>query len=472
MTQTKPLFIPWLYEQIQSGRYPGVGWINLEQTQFSIPWKHALRQDSNSEDVLIFKAWAQTSTAGDGRISGDPSVWKRNFRSALRAKGFKMISDNKNDNANPHKVYQFPTDPHSAGSEGSQETDASQELYIGKKEVFSSFQPQHLEQCFVELNLQEDPTQVNVVWNPEQISVVALAEQELYQATSPSSEAQFTTTSATGIVHFPIQETHGPFSLAGGAVGGLGQISPPEGATAVSHCAPAERTHEAAACHPDVEGAGGQVATHGATGTLETHFQVKVYYKGQMVVDQLVVNDAGFIVMYRRNMDDVSLMDSALPVVELPSPDFILDQKQAELTREILENLGGVELRRLDGVILGHRWGNSKVYWSLCKHEMTQTPRQLAKNTPEAIYLFKDYLSGLMEFIQRNGGPSPPYCLYFCLGEKWPDPKMKPWEKKLIMIEVVLTSLELLKKMAVERGASSLQSMELQVSLDQMMELC
>lgn len=74
-------------------------------------------QESLSSDICILshQAWAQTSAAGDGRINGDHSVWKRNFRSALRAKGFKMIFDNKNDAANPHKVYQFPSEPHSAG---------------------------------------------------------------------------------------------------------------------------------------------------------------------------------------------------------------------------------------------------------------------------------------------------------------------------------------------------------------------
>lgn len=55
MAVSKPLLIPWLREQIDSGCYPGVNWTNEEQTEFCIPWKHALRQDSNSEDVLIFK---------------------------------------------------------------------------------------------------------------------------------------------------------------------------------------------------------------------------------------------------------------------------------------------------------------------------------------------------------------------------------------------------------------------------------
>lgn len=91
---------------------------------------------------------------------------------------------------------------------------------------------------------------------------------------------------------------------------------------------------------------------------------------------------------------DSSAMESAVPVVNLPSPDNIHDQMQAMLTKEILENLGGLELRRSDGVVVGHRWGKSRVFWGLCKHEKRQTARELSKNTPEVIYLYKDYISG------------------------------------------------------------------------------
>lgn len=61
------------------------------------------------------QAWAEVS--GNGQAQGDASVWKRNFRSALRAKGFKLVSDNKNDNANPHKVFHWPDESVSRGED-------------------------------------------------------------------------------------------------------------------------------------------------------------------------------------------------------------------------------------------------------------------------------------------------------------------------------------------------------------------
>uniref|UniRef100_A0A8C2L602 Interferon regulatory factor 3-like n=1 Tax=Cyprinus carpio TaxID=7962 RepID=A0A8C2L602_CYPCA len=454
MAQPKPLFVPWLYKQIQSGSYPGVRWSNEELKQFSIPWKHASRQDSNSDDVLIFKAWAQTSVSGDGRINGDPSVWKRNFRSALRAKGFKIIFDSKNDAANPHKVYQFPSEPHSAvsGSEGSQETDFSPEL-LEESDVFPTHPPQDLEQDFTGLNLQESPSQVHEVWNPDQL-YLGLEEQVLFQETSPCPESQYTE------IHYQIVDTRGQFSSAEGAIGGLGQIPPSEGATAAGHHPPADQ--------PDGEGVGHQGSIPVAK--LETSFQIKVYYRGKVVKEELVENDAGFRLMYQGNMDE-SMGSADLPVVTLPIPEGILDQIQTRHTEDILNNLGGLEIRKLDSVVCGHRWGSCRIYWGLCKHENSQTPRELSKNRPEAIYYFRDYISGLMEFMQTSC-KSPSYALYFFLGEKWPDPKMKPWEKKLVMIEVILTSLEGLNMIAVANGASSLQSVELQLSLEQMMELC
>ena len=61
MSHPKPLIIPWLRAQIDSGRYPGVQWTNQEKTEFCVPWKHALRHDSSSVDVLIFKVTLKQS---------------------------------------------------------------------------------------------------------------------------------------------------------------------------------------------------------------------------------------------------------------------------------------------------------------------------------------------------------------------------------------------------------------------------
>ncbi|XP_053496006.1 interferon regulatory factor 3 [Ictalurus furcatus] len=460
MAQPKPLFIPWLKQQIDSGRYPGVQWVNQERTKFSIPWKHALRQDSNSDDILIFKAWAQTSAGSSGQIPGDHSVWKRNFRSALRARGFKMVKDNKNDAANPHKIFMCPDDSHSgASTEGSpacnSEISFGDTLYLGEDELFpdGSTQPDLLRQCLADLNIVESQPEMPV-------------DQPVFQR----EPAQLICDAP-----FPIQETSNNhhFSPAHSAVAGAGQISPAESTLALDQYSPLEGAFmgtQQPLPQADLKPGLPVQSTSNDSGynQLGTHFMVNVYYRGRQVLNQVVENEAGFCLVFRSNPNP---MASPLAVVELPGTENILDQTQAQSTQEILNNLGGLEVRREGSMLLGYRWGDSRIYWGLDKHEQSPTPRALSKNNPESIYSLRDFVSGLIEFIQ-NRGQSPSYSLYFFLGQQWPDPKSKPWEKKLIMVEVVLTSLENLKMMAVENGATSLQSsMDLQISLEQMMEL-
>uniref|UniRef100_A0A8C0J1S6 IRF tryptophan pentad repeat domain-containing protein n=1 Tax=Chelonoidis abingdonii TaxID=106734 RepID=A0A8C0J1S6_CHEAB len=121
-----PLIVPWLRKKLDNGCYPGVRWLDQGRTQFRVPWKHGLRQDASTEDFQLFRAspaarylrlfppstpqdWAIDS--GSYRPEHDapaPSVWKRNFRSALNRKpGIQVLRDHSSDSADPHKVYEI-----------------------------------------------------------------------------------------------------------------------------------------------------------------------------------------------------------------------------------------------------------------------------------------------------------------------------------------------------------------------------
>ncbi|KAG5262690.1 hypothetical protein AALO_G00277810 [Alosa alosa] len=450
MANPKPLLIPWLKEQIDSRRYPGVNWTNVEQTEFCIPWKHALRQDSNSDDILIFKAWAEASLGrqSDGGAPGDPSVWKRNFRSALRARGFSMVLDNKNDAANPHKVYRWPTEgsQSSASCEASPEQDSSFEtvpltvdLYLAEEEIFQNNSQDLLQQCLDGLCIYEPHIDLPAGVDGGVVQCIVVPD------TVPQGTAVPEANGAAFGEWYPVQDTL--------------DVDP-------QHLGfPVEEVQVA----PNIDQAQVQpVMTTPQPMPFKTWFNVVVYYRGQKVKEELVTNETGFRLAYRQ--DDHLPSDPALLTVLLPPPANIHDQKQLELTTTILENMGrGLEVKVNGSNVYGSRHGESHVFWSVDKHERSSNPRELAKQEPETIFSLDQFISDFTGFTSKQG-KCPPTSLFFCVGEKWPDPKFRPWEKKLIMVEVIFDVLERLKIIAVEGGASSLQSsVELQLSLEQIM---
>ncbi|XP_056616266.1 interferon regulatory factor 1a [Triplophysa dalaica] len=87
MQQGRQRLRPWLEDQIQSGRYPGVVWIDESARVFQIPWKHAARHGWNIEtDATLFRNWAiHTGRYKPGTDKPDPKTWKANFRCALNS---------------------------------------------------------------------------------------------------------------------------------------------------------------------------------------------------------------------------------------------------------------------------------------------------------------------------------------------------------------------------------------------------
>ncbi|XP_016331599.1 interferon regulatory factor 1a isoform X2 [Sinocyclocheilus anshuiensis] len=78
---------PWLEEQIDSGRHPGVVWQDQSARVFQIPWKHAARHGWNIEkDATLFRNWAiHTGRYKPGTDKPNPKMWKANFRCALNS---------------------------------------------------------------------------------------------------------------------------------------------------------------------------------------------------------------------------------------------------------------------------------------------------------------------------------------------------------------------------------------------------
>ncbi|XP_070595401.1 interferon regulatory factor 1 [Erythrolamprus reginae] len=87
MPQTRMRMRPWLEQQINSNKIPGLYWLNEKDKTFRIPWKHAAKHGWELEkDACLFKNWAvHTGRYKEGDVEPDPKTWKANFRCAMNS---------------------------------------------------------------------------------------------------------------------------------------------------------------------------------------------------------------------------------------------------------------------------------------------------------------------------------------------------------------------------------------------------
>jgi hypothetical protein len=94
----------WLVRIINSGRIPGLRWLDDDKSIFRVPWIHAKKRDYNQErDAALFREWAiHSGKYGDG---SDVTTWKINFRCALN--GLKDIIERRDLEEPDCRVYQM-----------------------------------------------------------------------------------------------------------------------------------------------------------------------------------------------------------------------------------------------------------------------------------------------------------------------------------------------------------------------------
>ncbi|CAL9701922.1 unnamed protein product [Knipowitschia caucasica] len=100
----------WLEEQIHSGKYPGVRWLDQAAQIFQIPWKHAARQGwSIDRDATLFRSWAIHTGRYEPGNKPDPKTWKANFRCALNSLSdiLELREHSKKKGTNAYRVYQM-----------------------------------------------------------------------------------------------------------------------------------------------------------------------------------------------------------------------------------------------------------------------------------------------------------------------------------------------------------------------------
>ncbi|XP_015742861.1 interferon regulatory factor 3 [Python bivittatus] len=438
MGAQKPLIVPWLVEQLDTQRYPGVSWLNAERTLFRVPWKHGSRQSISPEDFQIFEDWAIVrSLYNPGTDPRTPSEWKRNFRSALNRKdGIEMVKDNSTDSKDPHKVYKI--NHNIANLNGPAVGAASIEVSDAPLVPAESRRPWGISSSSSQDETLEDVLNSLDLSSPDK----TLGEDcpGWFETLSPSKlDLAISTMPVT-----PLEQT-----------GGTDEIVPYTGIGADNTICCGGPPSSNLELNPSIATIL-PLEQLMATQEFETDFEVRTFYRGRLVLSEVFRNSRGLCFV----PPGVSGNCPGLADVLLPDPAILSDQLQASFTRRLLKGVAPGVLLCIEGnQLCGMRKGTCHVFWSLSEMPGDGVLHgELLKEQFAPIFNLQLFVSELIGYIEgRNDSPN--YTRWLCFGETWPDFN-RSWKKKLIMVQIIPKVLETLCELGQIWGASSLKGNE------------
>ncbi|XP_033026465.1 interferon regulatory factor 3 [Lacerta agilis] len=426
MGTQRPLIVPWLMEQLDTQRYPGLSWLNPERTLFRVPWKHGSRQSICYEDFQLFEDWAiARGRYRPGIDQRTPSEWKRNFRSALNRKdGIRMFQDNSTDSEDPHKVFEILHATNlNDSAQGTAVGDVSPTLSGSTGlcgDSSSSSQGDILESVLSSLEFSSPAEGAeNLACTGGlppfslDMNLPAIAEPQLDQ-----------------ILGADMFGAENP-AFCGGV--------PPSELNLVPSTTAASPLQDLL-----------------SSNIFESYFEVRVYYRGRLVLSDTFQNVRGLCFVPPGSQGRYP----DLADVILPDPVCLNDSLQATYTQRLLRGVAPGVLLRIEGTTLcGMRQGHCHVSWSQSEMPEDKTPHGvLPKEQLGPIYSMQQFVQDLVGYMEGKRG-SPNYTLWLCFGEDWPDTG-RPWKKKLLMVHVIPKSLEILYELSQCKGASSLNGAE------------
>ncbi|CAM4683353.1 interferon regulatory factor 7 isoform X2 [Lepidochelys kempii] len=206
------------------------------------------------------------------------------------------------------------------------------------------------------------------------------------------------------------------------------------------------------------------VPSQNNTETIPPTMDITIYYRGRPLHEVQVATSS---CLFAYNNEDPTFAPSCTQVVQFPSPDELSDQKQAQFTRQLLLNTG-LLLEQKHKKIYAKRLNKCKVFWALSRHlvNMAQSPepKLLPRGTEMEIFDYEVFSKELKDFKEHQRAASPDFTIYLGFGQCFS--KSKPKEAMLILVKLVPKFCEYVHDMALQEGASSLNSgnVSLQVS--------
>ncbi|KAG8524502.1 Interferon regulatory factor 5 [Galemys pyrenaicus] len=432
---------PWLVAQVNSCQYPGLQWVNGERKFFYIPWRHATRHGPSQEgDNTIFKAWAQeTGKYTEGVDEADPAKWKANLRCALnKSRDFRLCYDGPRDMPpQPYKIYEVCS---GGPAPAPAESQPSEDYILGAGEEEDDDEEEEL--C------------------PLLSSTEVVQSSTLAPYSVPKEDVKWPPTLQPPVVPGPPAPDPGLLAPAPGNPAGFGDLLPEvlPGLEPGSMAASLPSTCEQLL--PDL-----LISPHMLP---LTDLEIKFQYRGRPPRTFTISNPQGCRLFYSQleaTQEQVELFGPvSLEQVRFPSPEDIPSDKQRFYTNQLLDVLDRGLILQLQGQDLyAIRLCQCKVFWSgPCASAQGSRPNPIQREVKTKLFSLEHFLNELILFQKGQTNAPPPFEIFFCFGEEWPD--RKPREKKLITVQVVPVAARLLLEMFSGELSWSADSIRLQIS--------
>ncbi|XP_063304414.1 interferon regulatory factor 5 [Pelobates fuscus] len=464
---------PWLVAKVDSGLYPGLHWEDRDRKLFRIPWRHATRHIPIQDDEnTIFKAWAkETGKFQEGVDEPDPAKWKANLRCALnKSREFKLLYDGtKETPMQPFKIYQLCDLPGQVeeppvDENGCEEEDEIDHMFPlldisdESKNIPVSVPAIHWRQN----HLQHHPVVDPYIWPKSEPGFIRSCgsnafhgRQELIQH-NQTPPAPAVTPSVPGTYAGVELSPQPPLAPQTGVIPMPDLVPPPSNAVLPIQgviTAPIDQGIPEMLVSPQM--------------LPLTDLEIKFLYRGKQAGSLVVSNPHGCRLFYsyiEPTPEQVELFGpTTLEQVRFPGTEGIGNEKQKFYTNHLLDVMDRGLILSLQGQdIYAIRLCQCKVFWSGPCANNIHGPNPIEREKRVKLFSLETFLNELIACQKGQTNSLPPYEIFFCFGEEWPD--QKPKEKKLITVQVIPVAARLLSEIFTGESSWSADSIKLQIS--------